>query len=150
MERGTACRCMEWEIWCMGYRKKREERVLRMISSVEINILLLLLLLKEYLERKKKFQPLRCDLCKRISTPVRSKGFWLDQNLMWISVETNACAATRDLQKISMIISSRWRLIHAKVYFLFIFFYLIFVSESYIIYDDLVYGLKIWSYACLY
>ena len=33
------------EICCMGLRKKREERVLLVISSVEINILLLFLLL---------------------------------------------------------------------------------------------------------
>ena len=39
----------------MDFKKKRKDKVLVMISSVEIKILLHLFILKGYLRRKKKF-----------------------------------------------------------------------------------------------
>ena len=138
------------EIWCIGFRKKREERVLLMISSVKIIILLFSSSSLRVSWEKRRFFNHQDVIFARELAP-RWDQEASDQ--IKISCEypqrSDTCTASRDFRKTSTIISSWCRSIHVKIWSLFIYFYLIFIFKFYLTYVDPVYDSKIWSYTCL-
>ena len=72
----------------LSHVKEREENILLMISSVKIFILLFFFFPKKVLREKKNYlQPSRCNLYKRVSTPIKLRSFWSDRGLVWISIK---------------------------------------------------------------
>ena len=89
------------EIWCMSFRKKREEIVLLMIFSIEINIFLFSSSSLRVSWEIFFFQPSRCDLCKGASTLMKLRSFWSDRSLVWISIKVGClCGFKRSSEDI--------------------------------------------------